>query len=66
MGSLTKNLTIALGITAGAALTAFAVSKAGRNNLKKLGNKASSLKDDLFNTVAKDLNKIKRTSKQFI
>jgi len=66
MGSTKKNLTIVLGIAAGAAITAYAVSKTGRNNLKKFGEKANLFKDELFKSVAKDLTKIKRTSNQFI
>ena len=65
MGSFKKNLTIVLGVAAGAALTAFAVSKSGQKEIKKLNDMASDLKDDLL-AATKDLSKIKRSSKQFI
>lgn len=65
MGSFKRNLTIVLGVAAGAALTAFAVSRSGQKELKKLGEKTAELKDSLLD-VTKDLTKIKRTSKNFI
>jgi sulfite exporter TauE/SafE len=65
MGSLKKNLTIVLGVVAGAALTAFAVSKSGKEEIKRLSLKTAKLRDELLN-VTKDLTKIKRTSEEFI
>ena len=65
MGSLKKNLTIVLGVAAGAALTAFAVSKSGQKEIKRLNDMAGDLKDDLL-SATKDLSKLKRSSKQFI
>ena len=65
MGSFKRNLTIVLGVAAGAALTAFAVSRSGQKELKKLGEKTAEIKDSLLD-VTKDLTKIKRTSKNFI
>jgi len=65
MGSFKKNLTIVLGVAAGAALTAFAVSKSGQKEIQRLNDMAGELKDDLL-SATKDLSKIKRSSKQFI
>ena len=65
MGSFKKNLTIVLGVAAGAALTAFAVSKSGQKEIKKLNDMASDLKDDVI-AATKDLSKLKRSGKQFI
>ncbi len=65
MGSFKRNLTIVLGVAAGAALTAFAVSKSGQKELKRLSEKTAELKDSLLD-VTKDLTKIKRTSRNFI
>ncbi len=65
MGSFKRNLTIVLGVAAGAALTAFAVSKSGQRELKRLSEKTAELKDSLLD-VTKDLTKIKRTSRNFI
>lgn len=65
MGSFKKNLTIVLGVAAGAALTAFAVSKSGQKEIKKLSDMASDLKDDVL-AATKDLSKLKRSGKQFI
>ncbi len=66
MGSLKRNLTIAIGVVAGAALTAFAVSKSGQKEIKRLGSRTAEVRDELLNIIAKDLSKIKRVSKEFI
>ena len=66
MGSLRKNLTIVLGVAAGAALTAFAVSKSGQKEIKRLGTRTAELRESLLDNVAKDLTKIKRVSREFI
>jgi hypothetical protein len=66
MGSFKRNLTIVLGVAAGAALTAYAVSKSGQREIKKLSSRSADLRDNILNTVAKDLTKIKRVSKEFI
>jgi len=66
MGSIKKNVAIILGVIAGATLTAFAVSKSGQKELKRMGSRTALLRDELLNNVAKDLTKIKRVSKEFI
>ena len=66
MGSLKKSITIVLGVAAGAALTAFAVSKSGQKEIKRLGERTVELRESLLDNVAKDLTKIKRVSKEFI
>jgi hypothetical protein len=66
MGSLKRNVTIVLGVAAGAVLTAFAVSKSGQKEIKRLGSRTAELRDDLLNNITTDLTKIKRVSKEFI
>ena len=66
MGSFKRNITIALGVTAGAALTAFAVSRSGQKEIKRIGSRTAELRDNLLNNVTTDLTKIKRMSKEFI
>ncbi len=66
MGSFKRNITLVLGVAAGAALTAFAVSKSGQKEIKRLGSRTAELRESLMQNVAKDLTKIKRVSKEFI
>lgn len=57
---------MALGVVAGAALTAFAVSKTGQKEIKKLSDKSLGWKDDILDTIARDVTKLKKLSKDFI
>lgn len=66
MGSFKRNITIFLGVATGAALTAFAVSKSGQKEIKRLGSRTAEFRDILLNNVTTDLTKIKRVSKEFI
>ena len=66
MGSLKRNISLLLGITAGIAITAFAVSKTGQREIKKIGSRTADLREELLSSVAKDITKIKRVSKEFI
>lgn len=66
MGSLKRNITIVLGVAAGAALTAFAVSRSGQKEIKRIGSRTAELRKSLVNDVTTDLTKIKRFSKEFI
>ncbi len=66
MGSLKRNISLVLGITAGVALTAFAVSKTGQKEIKKFGSLTADLREELLSSVVKDITKIKRVSKEFI
>ena len=66
MGSLKRKITLVLGVAAGAALTAFAVSNSGQTEIKRIGSRTAELRQDLMANVAKDLTKIKRVSKEFI
>ena len=66
MGSFKRNVTILLGVAAGTALTAFAISRSGQKEMKRLGTRTAELKNELLNNVAKDLTKIKRFSREFI
>ncbi len=65
MSVVRKRVTIALGIAAGAALAALALSRSGKKEWQVLREKVAELGDELFNTT-KDLTKIKRISKKFI
>lgn len=66
MGSLKRNISIVLGVTAGAALAAFAVSKSGQKEIKRIGERTAEIRESLLNNVTTDLTKIKRISKEFI
>ena len=66
MSTFGKRLTLAMGVAAGAALAAFAVSKSGKKEIKKWSDKTGNWKDDLMTKVSKDINKIKRDRKVFI
>ncbi|MEN8248410.1 MAG: hypothetical protein ABFS32_05725 [Bacteroidota bacterium] len=66
MSLLKKRLTLVLGVAAGAALTALAVSKNGQKELKKLTEKTAELRESLLSTIEKDINSIKRTKGEFI
>lgn len=66
MGSFKRNITIVLGIAAGAALTAFAASKSGQREIKRIGSRTAELRDNFMSNVTTDLTKIKRVSKEFI
>jgi len=59
---LGKSLTITLGVAAGAALTALAVSKSGQRAIKRISNKAAELRNEL----EKDITQVKRHSSYFI
>lgn len=56
---------LAFGILAGAALAAFAVTKAGRTSLKKLGDRAAELRDEVTREV-KQFKKLKGHGQRFI
>lgn len=66
MGSLKRNITIVLGVAAGAALTVFAASKSGQKEIKRIGARTAELRKSIVNDVTTDLTKIKRVSKEFI
>jgi hypothetical protein len=66
MGSLKRNITLVLGVAAGAALTVFAVSKSGQKEIKRFSERSAELRDNLLHNVTTDLTKIKRVSKEFI
>ncbi len=63
MSSTKTKLT--LGLLAGAAVAAFAVSKLGQNSIKKLGERTASLRN-LLNQQLSELQNFKRTDKRFI
>ena len=56
---------LAFGILAGAALVAFAVSKAGHNSIKKLGDRVANLRTAVTNEV-EELKKLKGHGQRFI
>ena len=64
--SVKKKLTLVLGVAAGAALTALAISKNGQKELKRLNEKTAELRDSLLNTLERDINRIKRRKGEFI
>jgi len=66
MGSFKRNLSIILGLAAGAALAVFAVSRSGQREIKRIGSRTAELRAELLSNVAKDITKIKRISKEFI
>ena len=60
-----KRTGLTLGLLAGAAIAAYAVSKLSKNSFKKLGDKTSELRDSLTNQIS-ELKNIKRTEQRFI
>lgn len=66
MSTVGKRVALALGVVAGAALTAFAVSKSGQKEIKKLSERTLSMKDDILDTISKDVTKLKKLSKDYI
>lgn len=63
MASTKTKLT--LGLLAGAAVAAFAVTKLGKNSIKKLGDRTADLRESLTNQL-NELQNFKRTDKRFI
>ena len=66
MSTVGKKVALVLGVAAGAALTAFAVSKSGQKEIKKISDRTLSMKDDVLDMISKDVSKIKKMSKEFI
>ncbi len=56
---------LTLGLLAGAAVTAFAVSKLGQNSIKKLGERTADLRK-LLNQQLNQLQNFKRIDNRFI
>ncbi len=61
----TKKTKLTLGLLAGAAVAVFAVSKLGKNSIKKLGERTADLRDSL-STQLSELQNFKRTDNRFI
>ncbi len=60
-----KRTGLTLGLLAGAAIAAYAVSKLNKNSFKKLGERTSELRNSLTNQLS-ELKNIKRTEHRFI
>ncbi len=56
---------LTLGILAGAAVAAFAVSKLGKNSIKKLGERTAELRDSLTNQLI-EIRNLKKAENGFI
>jgi glycine cleavage system pyridoxal-binding protein P len=56
---------LTLGLLAGAALAAFAVSKVGKNSIKKLSERTAELKDSLNNQLT-EIRNLKKAENGFI
>lgn len=56
---------LTLGLLAGAAVAAFAITKLGKNSIHTLGEKTSELRDSLAHQL-NELQNFKRTDKRFI
>ena len=61
-----KKVVLALGVVAGAAIAALAITKSGQKEIKRLGDRTITLKDDLLDTIGKDVSRIKKMSNRFI
>ncbi len=61
----TTKTKLTLGLLAGAAVAAFAVSKLGQNSIKELGERTADLRKAL-NQQLNQLRNFKRTDKRFI
>lgn len=66
MSTFGKRLTLAMGVVAGAALAAFAVSRSGRQEIRKWSSKTAGLRDDFLKKVSKDIAQAKKMGKRFI
>lgn len=55
-----------MGVAAGAALAAFAVSRSGRQEIRKWSSKTAGLRDDFLKKVSKDIAQAKKMGKRFI
>jgi len=68
MTSISKNISVILGLTAGVAFTAFVLSKKGKNTIKKISDTAATIKSEIDSDLSesKDITAIHRVSKQFI
>jgi len=56
---------LTIGLLAGAAIAAFAVSKFGKSPIKRLGEQTAHLRESLTNEL-KELGNFKRTDRRFI
>ena len=66
MGSLGKKVALVLGVAAGAALAAFATSKSGQKEFKKIGDRTAGMRDDLLSMIDRDVTRLKKMSQRFI
>lgn len=66
MSTVGKKVALVLGVAAGAALAAFATSKSGKKEFKKLGDRTQGMREDLLNMIDKDITRLKKMSQRFI
>ena len=66
MSTVGKKVALVLGVAAGAALAAFATTKSGKKEMKRIGDRTQGMRDDLLNMISKDVSRIKKMSQRFI
>jgi len=66
MSTVGKKLALVFGLAAGAAITALAVSKSGKREIKRLSDISLRRKNDLMDNIGRDLTRIKKMGKRFI
>ena len=66
MSTIGKKVALVLGVAAGAAIAAFATTKSGQKEIKKIGDRTMGMRDDLLNMIDKDVTRIKKMSQRFI
>lgn len=61
-----KKVALALGVVAGAAIAALAITKSGQKEFKRIGDRTLTMKDDFLDIIGKDVSRIKKMSNRFI
>ena len=66
MSTIGKRVALVLGVAAGAALAAFATSKSGKKEIRRISDRTQGMRNDLLNMIDKDVTRLKKMSQRFI
>ena len=66
MSTVGKKVALVLGVAAGAALAAFATTKSGQKEIKKIGDRTQGMREDLLSMIDRDVTRLKKMSQRFI
>ena len=66
MSTVGKKVALVLGVAAGAALAAFATSKSGKKEMKRLSQRTQGMREELLNMIDRDVTRLKKMSQRFI